>query len=381
MDSALIYADTVRSPELRHEVPIMVPDAFLYVEQDGTRHIVVGSMEIPRLEALGSYELHPLEEFGVDELRRSGIGHNELSRELVARAVTALGVERAIVPGAFPLAVGDRLREAGVELVPDPEFFERRRRVKSGAEIAGIRRAQAAAEAGTGTARELLRRSADRGDGVLELDGVPLTSERLKAAITATFLEHGATWDELIVSHGPQAASGHDLGSGAIRAGEPIVVDVWPRDNGLRVLRRHDADVRRRRRSPTRWREWHQLCVQALGWRRDELRPGITARSLFDGVCDLFEAAGYPTQRTQGRRRDARQRVLPRPRARRRARGARAADPRPDRAHRARRPATSSPSSPALYRAGFGGCRLEDLVLVTDNGAERLTDFPYELTP
>jgi Xaa-Pro aminopeptidase len=36
---------------------------------------------------------------------------------------------------------------------------------------------------------------------------------------------------------------------------------------------------------------------------------------------------------------------------------------------------------PGLYRAGFGGCRLEDLVLVTDSGAETLTRFPYDLAP
>ncbi len=33
---------------------------------------------------------------------------------------------------------------------------------------------------------------------------------------------------------------------------------------------------------------------------------------------------------------------------------------------------------PALYRQGFDGCRLEDLVLVTDDGYERITDFPYD---
>ena len=36
---------------------------------------------------------------------------------------------------------------------------------------------------------------------------------------------------------------------------------------------------------------------------------------------------------------------------------------------------------PGLYRPGFGGCRLEDLALVTENGAEKLTDFPYDLKP
>ncbi len=36
---------------------------------------------------------------------------------------------------------------------------------------------------------------------------------------------------------------------------------------------------------------------------------------------------------------------------------------------------------PGLYRQGFGGVRLEDLVLVTDDGAENLTRFPYDLEP
>jgi Xaa-Pro aminopeptidase len=36
---------------------------------------------------------------------------------------------------------------------------------------------------------------------------------------------------------------------------------------------------------------------------------------------------------------------------------------------------------PGAYRQGYGGVRLEDLVLVTETGGETLTDFPYGLAP
>src|SRR6476469_7622218 len=64
MPDALIYADTFRSPELRHEVPLGVPDPILYAEKDGAKHIVTHSMEAVRLAELNLYELHLMDDLG-----------------------------------------------------------------------------------------------------------------------------------------------------------------------------------------------------------------------------------------------------------------------------------------------------------------------------
>src|SRR5712675_366336 len=87
MPDVLMFADTFRSPELRHEVPVGIPDPFLYVELDGVKHIQISSMEVPRLAALGLFELHPSEEYGVDELIASGLSYPEIRAELALRAV------------------------------------------------------------------------------------------------------------------------------------------------------------------------------------------------------------------------------------------------------------------------------------------------------
>src|SRR6266550_5419758 len=114
MTDVVIYGDTFRSPELRHEVPLGIPDPFLYVEREGVKHIAIGSMEIPRLEELGMFELHPGEEYGLDDLIAQGFSYAEVNRETPVRAVAALGVRGAVVPEAFPVWLADRLRAAGV---------------------------------------------------------------------------------------------------------------------------------------------------------------------------------------------------------------------------------------------------------------------------
>lgn len=377
MPDVLIYADTRRSSELRHEVPVSIGDPFLYAERNGSRHLLVSALEAPRLEGLG-FELHTYEEFGADELKKTGIGWLELDIELALRAVEAFGVTKAIVPGTFPVLLADRLRARGVELEPSNEFFVDRRRVKSEEELAGIRRAQSAAEAGMTAARDLLRRATPNGKGV-EVDGKPLTSERIKAAISQAFVDHDANGDEFIVSHGSQSAIGHHMGEGQIRAGEPIVIDLWPRDNESSCC----ADMTRTfvvGDAPDELVEWHRLCLEALERAVGDIRPGVTGKSVYDGTCEIFERAGYPTQRTKTEGQPLEEgffhslghgvgldvHELP-------LLGMVG--------HEELKRGEVFAVEPGLYRPGFGGCRLEDLVVVTENGAEKLTSFPYDLTP
>lgn len=366
MPDVLIHGDTFRSPELRHEVPIAIPDPFLYLESNGTRAVVVSALEQPRVEGHG-IDVRTPEDFGYDELLADGRPRAEAELEVYARAAQELGIAAAAVPSAFPLELADRLRAEGVELRPDRQLFADRRRVKSESELAGIRRAQRACEAGMDAARKLLR-AAEPG----------LSCERIRAAIENVFTAHGVAADEILVARGAQAAIGHEAGSGEIAPGECVVIDLFPKDKESACY----ADMTRSfvlGDVPDDLRDWHTLCKEALDRSLEAIRPGVTGAELHRLVCELFHEHGHPTQLSKAPGEVLHDGFFH------------------SLGHGVGLEVHEAPSlgrgggelvagdvvavEPGLYRSGYGGVRLEDLVLVTGNGCENLTQYPYELAP
>jgi Xaa-Pro aminopeptidase len=378
MTDVLIYGDTIRDPELRHEVPLTLGDPFLYAEKGRRPHLLITDFEWPRIQEAGvDAELISPFALGIDELLDSGKKYWEIALEMALRGVRHIGIRSAVVPHTFPLQLADFLREQGIELTPNREFFDERRRVKNNRELEGIRRAQRAAEAGMDAARELFRR-AQPSNGSLTVDGEPLTSERVKRAIQDAFTKHGCTSEEFIVSHGAQAAIGHDMGSGKIAAGEPIVIDLWPKDAETACY----ADMTRTfciGDVPDELREYHRLVKESLDRSLEAVHAGARGPDVFAVSCEPFHRKGHKTLLNKEP-------------------GEVVADgyfhslghgvglevheqPNLARAGEVLLQGDVVTLEPGLYRRGWGGCRLEDLVLVTDNGAENLTQYPYDLEP
>jgi len=305
---------------------------------------------------------------GQDDLIASGLDHVHLDAEICLRAAQALRITEATVPPEFPLFVADHLRANGIELTIDDDEFQRRRRVKNEFELAGIRRAQKAADAAMGVARSLIHELRPG-----------LTSEEVRAAMQAVCEEHACELPgDVIIAHGAQSASGHESGFGEILAGEPVVVDIWPKDKASRCW----ADMTRTfvaggGEPPEELAEYWRLTKDSLERVYSDLRAGANGRKLFERSAEPYIEAGKPTQLTKkpntvledgyfhGLGHGVGLEVHERPYMGRMGDDLLAGD--------------VVTVEPGCYRRGFGGCRLEDLVVVTEDGYEMLTDFPYDL--
>ncbi len=150
----------------------------------------------------------------------------QAAAEYLRRAdITSIVADRSL-----PLIYADAMSKAGVEVVCDLDFGVTARRAKDEQEVEHLQEAQRITEGAMEMACTLIARATADAQGVLQHDGAPLTSERVRAAIDIWLLERGYTTPGSIVAGGPIGADCHNYGTGELRTGEPVIVDIFPQN-------------------------------------------------------------------------------------------------------------------------------------------------------
>jgi Xaa-Pro aminopeptidase len=366
MSNLLLFGDD-KQPAVRNEVGLALPDPVGVIQTDGARYVLAGLLDVPRLQALGTYEVISFEELGLGEVLAAGKSLPEAFREVVGRGCERLGLSEAVVPGDFPLELADFLRQRGIVLRADGALFDLRRRSKAPGQLEGIRRALKAAELATALVRDRLR------------EGGEQSAEGLRAKARRIFVDNGcAPHDMLVIAAAGHGADPHDEGSGPIPDGVPVVVDIFPRDMASGCW----GDITRtfcRGEPPAELVEWHAVVREAQRQAMATVRPGISAGDPYHVSCDVIEAAGYATRRTRSEEELLREGGYVHYLGHGVGLDLHEA-PTLDDGGETLVPGDVITIEPGLYRPGFGGCRIEDIVLVTDDGYELITNFPYELS-
>jgi len=376
----LFYADGYRFPDIYHATRFLAPDPIIALEDVEELVIVASSLEEGRArkESRATTVVN-MNDYGAQELSGRGISGPEFWATLMKRFLDARGLRRVAVAPYFPLAEADRLREMGIELVIANDLRERKR-VKRPDEIDAIEAAQRATEEAWRQGVDAIRRAKVRSDKTLELDSAAFTAERLRAIVESALLERGYGSEGAICAPGPQAADPHQIGTGPLHAGEPIVMDIFPQHKQTRYW----ADMTRtvsKGEPPGEIRKIYDVVKRAQDAGIKALRAGVTGREVHELVEDIIWQAGYDTMRPGQKKNPA--------------------DPTPRgfihstghgvglELHEA--PAISRSGTtpllagdvvtiePGVYDPAIGGVRLEDMLVITETGARNLTQAPREL--
>jgi len=349
------------------------PDPFVALYDGADVHLLVSGLEYGRAETESRADtVARLGDYDYQE-RAARDGPKEARLDVIAAFLADHGVGATLVPGSFPTGTADGLRERDVGVaVERSDVITGIRSVKTDEEIDHVRTAQRANEAAMARAEELIA-NADVRDGVLYRDDEPLTSEFVTQEIEIELLRNGCALDETIVAGGADAADPHDRGSGPLPADEPIVVDIFPRDKETE----YHADMTRTflRGEPTEEvRERYDATLDAQNAALDAVEAGVTGKAVHDAVCDIYEDAGYPTLRSDpstevgyihgtghGIGLDVHEQPTLNPTGEELQAG------------------QIVTVEPGLYDPDVGGIRIEDLVVVTEDGCENLTDYEKRL--
>jgi Xaa-Pro aminopeptidase len=283
----------------------------------------------------------------------AGVEAVDIGRDLLAGVSALIEGEVAFEAEALSVAGLEKLRAGGASLVATGGLVEKLRAVKDEAELEAIRRA---AEV---TDEAYLRLALESFCGRREID--------LAWRMRELFHELGADDEAFstIVGSGPVGALPHaEPGKRVVQEGDLVVVDAGARIDG------YCADCTRTfacGEPPAELRRAYEVCLVAQEAGVAAVRPGAVAGEVDAAARELIETSEFAGRFGHGLGHGVGVEVHEAPTLRAESEDVLEAG-------------NVVTIEPGIYLEGLGGVRIEDLLIVTDEGARVLTKFPKELT-
>ena len=366
-EATLIVAASETDANLYYATRFWAPDPFIFARIDGRKVLVMSDLEVDRARSESSAD----EVLSLSKLL-SQAKSNGVAQPGVVEVLDLLFKERQVgrlrVPANFPVSLADRLRAKGyvLEIAKDPIFPERM--IKSPEEVAAIRETQLLTESAVKSAMDVIAQ-AEIKNGDLWLRGRPLTSELIRKLLHLTLMGSDCLGRETIVASGVQACDPHCIGTGPLKANQPIVLDVFPVSQNSRYFADMTRTVVKGKASP-KVKKMYQTVQQGQQIAFRMLKAGVDGKAVHDAILKYFEQEGFRTGEIDGRMQGFFHGTghgvgleIHEP-------------PRVSGASEILQAGQVVTVEPGLYYLDAGGIRLEDMVLITETGCENLTTFP-----
>lgn len=277
------------------------------------------------------------------------------------------------IPADFPVGIAESLQKNGTDIHILEQPPCPRREIKKAEEINAIRQSQRVAVAAMKKAIHLIASSTITQTGRLKKGSKTLTSEMVRAAINHTLLDHECTAEETIVAGGPLSADPHERGSGPLFAGQPIVIDIFPKSGKTGYW----GDITRtvcRGPAPAALKKQYAAVKAAQAAQLKMLKARVRADSIHKKGADLMAARGFKTETIDG---------IAQGFIHGTGHGVGLEIHEAPRVSPANRKTLKAGHivtiEPGLYYPEIGGVRIEDTVLITQDGHQMLALCPKKL--
>lgn len=369
----LLFGETYHHPNILYRTGFLVPDPIVVVDQGGDDTVLWASA-LEEGRARKESTVGTVRSTSELDLPPTPAGGNEFTgwANLVIAVCREHGLNAVDVDADFPTVLADQLRQHDVDVRPRTDIYEYRRRIKTADEVEWITATENAGMAALQKAIDVIK-AAEIRDGLLYHEGRKLTSDDLIYTVESDLLEHGNSTTDSICCGGPESADPHRTNSDVIRAGLPIVLDIYPFDKRTRYWGDMTRTVVRGTPPAAVERMW-EAVLEAQQAGLDTVKPGVNGRDVHYACCEVFKKHGYGSLARPYRDIQSDARFI---HGTGHGLGLEIHEfPRISEADVTLEVGDVITVEPGLYDPNLGGIRIEDLVVVTETGCRNLTTLP-----
>jgi Xaa-Pro aminopeptidase len=208
---------------------------------------------------------------------------------LTRQAVTSITTDRSL-----PYIFAYHIQQRGISIQYDPQLGILERRQKDADEAAWLQESQRVTEQAMRMACELIANADVNDDGLLIHQNEVLTSERVRSAIDVFLLERDYFNPKSIVACGPTGADCHDYGTGPLSTEQPVIVDIFPRNRKTLYYGDCTRTVVHGQASDDLVR-MHMAVCEANAAGCAAAQPGVTGEFVHKATIQVILENGYQT--------------------------------------------------------------------------------------
>jgi len=358
-------------------VQFMVHDAMIAIDlPDGTRTIILREIEMERAKknaradrVYGYSDFTPANGLSGDR--------DTAAAQSTAECLRRNGITAVIGDRTLPLLYVDEMEAAGIEVQLDIDMGVTERRIKDDEEQCHLEQAQHVTEDVMRMACETVANSTPDVNGILHMGSDPLTSERLRTLIDTFLLERNFFNPPCIVAGGSDGGDCHELGSGALFTGQPVIIDIFPLDKKTMYNGDCTRTVVHGEVSPE-LEKMHTAVVSAKEAAMATIKAGVLGEIVHLETIRVLLEHGYKEGLPKANDDES---FCSMPHGTGHGIGLDVHEP-PllDRNGVALLAGDIVTIEPGLYSKALGGIRVEDMILVTEEGYRNFNTLPESLT-